>query len=468
MKPLAVLLLVAVPALAAAERPQDFAYGIPLALDGREAFYQVEVPRAVYEGVVRADLGDLRVFNAAGEVVPHALRSRVTSGKASPAPAKAALFPLRTDAPAGIEGLDLRVEQAAGRTVVNLRTRDGKPAGGTTLVGYLADASVVDAPLCAAVLELPASAGDVTARVRLEASDDLQRWTTLAPGASVLRLAAGGERLEQLRIEFPARKAKYLRLTWPGRPAPLELAGLAVEPGETVVEVPRQWHELPAVPLKDKPGEFEFDLGAQLPVDRLRIALPQTNTVAVIEALARAKPADPWRPVTRATVYRLNREGEELKSPDVTIGATADRYWLVKVDPRGGGIGGGQPLLGAGWVPDRLVFAARGEAPFQLAYGSRDAKPAAFAIAMLIPGYKDDASLDLRSAQPAARPAAIAIGAAQTAAPQPLGGEAATRERIDWKRWVLWGSLVLGVAVLGLMAFRLGRQMSKPAGPPEG
>jgi hypothetical protein len=60
----------------------------------------------------------------------------------------------------------------------------------------------------------------------------------------------------------------------------------------------------------------------------------------------------------------------------------------------------------------------------------------------------------------------VAIGAAQAAAPQPLGGEAAKRERIDWKRWALWSSLVLGVALLGLMAFRLGRQMSKPVDPP--
>ncbi len=288
-------ILALVPALAAAERPQDFAYGIPLAVDGREAFYQVEVPRAVYEGVVRADLGDVRVFNAAGEVVPHALRPRVTASKAAPPPAKAALFPLRTDAPAGIDGLDLRVEKSGNRTVVNLRTRDGKPAGGTKLVGYVADASGLDAPLRAVVLELPASADNVMTRVTLEASDDLRQWTMLASGASVLRLAAGGERLEQLRIEFPARKAKYLRLTWPGRGTALELAGLAVEPGETIVEAPRQWQEVPGIAVKDKPGEFEFDLGGQLPVDRLRVALPQPNTVAVIEILARAKAADPWR-----------------------------------------------------------------------------------------------------------------------------------------------------------------------------
>jgi hypothetical protein len=447
-----VALLLAVPAFAAAERPQDFAHGIPLALDGREAFYQVEVPRPVYEGVVRADLGDLRVFNAAGEVVPHALRQRVTSTKTTPAAAKAALFPLRTDTPAGIDGLDLRVEKAGDRTVVSLRTRDGKPAGGTKLVGYVADASGVDGPLRAVVLELPVGADNVMTRVKLEASDDLQQWATLAAGASVLRLAAGGERLEQLRIEFPARKAKYLRITWPGRATSLELAGLAVEPGETIVEVPRRWQEAVGTPVKDSPGEFEFDLGGQFPVDRLRIALPQPNTVAVIEIFARAKPADPWRLVTGTTVYRLNREGDELKSPDIAIGGAADRYWRVKIDQRGGGIGGGQPVLGGGWVPHRLVFAARGDAPFQLAYGSREAKPAAYAIATLVPGYKDDASLDLKAAQPGAK--------------QVLGGAAATGERVDWKRWTLRGSLVLGVAVLGLMAFRLGRQMSKPADPP--
>ncbi len=457
--PLLLLVLPAVTAAAAAERPQDFAYGIALAVDGRAAFYQVEVPRAVYEGVARADLGDVRVFNAADEVVPHALRPRPAPAKSVPAPVGAALFPLRTDAPAGVEGLDLRIARSGARTTVDLRTRDGKPAGGTRLVGYVADASAIDGPVRAAVLALPAKADDLMARVTLEASDDLKQWTTLAAGAAVLRLAAGGERLEQLRIEFPARKVKYLRLTWPGRAAPLELAGLAVEPGETVVEAPRQWHDVPGIAVKDGAGEFEFDLGGQLPVDRLRLGLPQPNTVAVIEILARARPADPWRHVTGATVYRLDRDGEELKSPDIAIGGAADRHWLVKVDPRGGGIGSGQPVLGAGWMPHRLVFAARGAAPFQLAYGSRDAKPAAFAIATLVPGYKDEGGADPKPA--------MTIGAAQASAPRALGGEAVKGERIDWKRWTLWGSLVGAVVLLGLMALRLGRQMSKPPEPPQ-
>jgi hypothetical protein len=44
---------------------------------------------------------------------------------------------------------------------------------------------------------------------------------------------------------------------------------------------------------------------------------------------------------------------------------------------------------------------------------------------------------------------------ARAADPEQLGGEATRRERVDWKRWTLWGSVVLGVVVLGWMALRL-------------
>ena len=453
MKALIAALLL-VPALAAAEQPRDFAYGIPLRTSGQDALQQLELPRAVYEGVVHPDLSDLRVFNGAGEVVAHAFRPRVITTKEKPGPVAATLFPIRSDESTGVEGVELHLERRGDRTVVDLRTRQGRPARDAKLVGYLADARALDKPIRAVVLELPAAADQIFARVTIEASDDLRQWSPLASGAPVVRLASGGERLEQLRIEVSPRRAKYLRVSWPGRSGSLELAGLAVEPGELAVAAPRQWKQLAGVAAKDKPGEYEFDLGGQFPVDRLRIGLPQQNTVASVQLLVRSKPADPWRHVTTATAYRLIRDGDELTSADSEIGALPDRYWLARVDQRGGGIGGGPLALSAGWVPHRLVFASRGQGPFQLAYGSRDAKSTAFPIATLVPGYRDE-----EEAQPR-----IVIGAAQTAAePRRLGGEAVTRERVDWKRWTLWGSLVLGVVVLGWMALRLGRQMSRPA-----
>ena len=72
-------LLLAYAAAAAAQSPHDFAFGIPLATEGDDAFYRVELPAAVYTGAVRSDLGDMRVFNGDGAVVPFAFVPRAAA-----------------------------------------------------------------------------------------------------------------------------------------------------------------------------------------------------------------------------------------------------------------------------------------------------------------------------------------------------------------------------------------------------
>jgi Protein of unknown function (DUF3999) len=127
------------------------------------------------------------------------------------------------------------------------------------------------------------------------------------------------------------------------------------------------------------------------------------------------------------------------------------RQWLLRVEPKGGGIGAGVPKIHIGWVAQRLVFAARGAGPFQLAYGNRDAKPMAYSIDALIPGYQTAAEFAVKPAT---------LGAAVT-----LGGAPRLRAAADYKKWILWAVLVLGVAALGLMAYRLARQVSPSTSP---
>ena len=63
------LLSLGVP-IAHADEPGDFASRQPLETPGGKAFYRIELPDSVYDAVTRADLGDLRVFNADGAPVP--------------------------------------------------------------------------------------------------------------------------------------------------------------------------------------------------------------------------------------------------------------------------------------------------------------------------------------------------------------------------------------------------------------
>ena len=99
----------------AAERAEEFAHRAPLVFAPGQAIYQVELPLAVHQGARRADLGDLRVFNGAGDVVPHALHAQ-TSEPREEAAVEVKVFPYR----AAPQSADL-----AGRPDARIELRPG-------------------------------------------------------------------------------------------------------------------------------------------------------------------------------------------------------------------------------------------------------------------------------------------------------------------------------------------------------
>ena len=322
---------------------------------GADALYEVTLPYTVYGKAQRADLGDLRVFNAAGEVLPHAFMPVVRDRVEKRAPLAVPLFPLHGQA-MQLDRVAIRVEQNG--TIVNVGSvaKEAEQA----LAGYLFDLSAIDVPVQALVLDWPADPAGYSAQVRIEASDDLRNWRTFADGAPLLALDYAGQRLEQKRIAFPAQRAKYLRLTWAGPGKSLTLTRAQVEPADTRAETARSWQNAKASAGREA-GEYLFDLEGAPPIDRLRIELPQPNTLVSAQLLTRAKPDDAWRVVYAGTFYRLAQNGQTLRNPDAEIAPCATRYWMLRVDTRGGGIGIQPPTLAAGWLPPRLVFVARSD-----------------------------------------------------------------------------------------------------------
>lgn len=451
-------------AAAATENLPDFAWSLAIEADGSTDSYQFDLPAAVYRGITRRDAGDLRVFNAAGEVVPHAFQHQTSAEAPMPQPRALTPFALKGVASKGLDGLRVRVERSGGKTVFHL----DEGGGGNTpapVLGYLVDATAVEQPIRALELAVDAPV-DYAGKLRVEASMDLARWDTVVAGAPLLSLQHAGAKLEQRRVEFAPRKTKYLRISWIGLPLEARLSNVLAETSVSPVAVARHWDSVAGVAVSDKPGEYAFDLMGNFPVDRLRLGLPQLNTLAQVEILSRNRASDPWRYVSRAVVYRLRRQGAEILSPEIGIATNPDRYWLLRVDQKGGGLGAGEPQVSAGWVPHRLVFVARGAAPFTLAYGNREAAPSNHALETLVRGYdpKPGASgLEQVKMTQVAAVAPTRIKSPELQLPAALGGTVISRDAVEIKKVLLWSALVAAVLLLVWMAWRLLGQMDSAA-----
>jgi hypothetical protein len=289
--------------------------------------------------------------------------------------------------------------------------------------------------------------------VKVDASDDLAAWRTVVADAALIDLEFEGRRLVRNRIELPALKARYLRVTWNGSEAPFEIASVTGVPTDTRVEPARQWRDVGGTPVAQRDGEFEFDLGGKAPIDRVTIDLPEINSVVPAQLLSRDAAVAPWSPVTSLIAYRLHGGEQDLAPAPVVVAPTTARYWLLRADPRSGGLRG-VPRLRAGGPTQEIVFAARGAAPFSIVYGSATAHAAMLPLATLVPGYGTS------SAPP------IALATVAGVAPRSLGGSARLARPVDSKRYALWGVLVLGVAFMGWMAWRLSTQMKSGAAAP--
>ena len=425
-------------AAAAELTPEDFAYGRIIATPEQAAVYRLAMPAEVYGRTVREDLGDLRIFNARGEVVPYTVK-RPPGETRRAALVSVPLFPLKGDPVAALEAMRITIE--SGKAAVSLRTQTTAPVPAATM-SYIMDARALRKPLAALQLDWPEDAAEFAGRLRVEASDELAGWRVLADAAPVANLHADGARLVERRVEFPATQAKFWRLSWAGAVPSFAITAVQVEPAAGRVELPRDEIASAGKPIADHPGELEFDLGAGYPVDRLNFELPERNSIVDIDVHSRDDPSLAWQPVIRHGFYRLETRNGEMRSGPVSIAPNSSRYWRIKLGQQGAGLGSVAPRLQAGWIPDEIVFVARGEGPFQLAYGSAVALPSAGGLG----GIPQD----------------IAVVRATAGAQRLLGGEArlqAPPPPLPWKSWILWAVLGLGVALLAWMAYRLSKQL---------
>ena len=427
-------LCLAAPALA--QTPEDFAWKWPLHTEGDSPAYVVELDVEVLGAVTRADLRDLAAFNADGEPVPFA----PWPPPGDDIETRDVVPWLRVAPPAQGEpdDLSLRLERDAdGR----LRVLDLQAGPGSAVPverhDLLLDRGEEPPPVSVLHLEQGYNLQPpVNLRVRVEASDDLAQWRTLARGLPLVVLDDNGLRIERLRLDFERSQARYLRLAieGEGRWPPL---GYIYAERRSAGSDDRPWKslDLAGEAVAGEPGVFAYTLPAPVSAERVDVGLAATNSVSAVQVNARAPGQDWWGGVASFTAFRLGQGADELQHDAPRVEPRRDRDWRVITTPPLSQA----PTLRIGYRPERFVLLAQGRAPYTLVAGStRTARP----------DYPVRAALDASRAQPAI----ATLGPREEA-----GGEAALapRRSEDWQRWLLWGVLALGGLLVVWMSARV-------------
>lgn len=433
---------------------------------GNHSHYHLSLPFAVYAGSKTPGLADLRVFNAAGETVPHVLVMPRRLSDMAQRTESISWFPLSDSRPESIYD-DVVIERKTDGSVISIKA--GQMKSGAPVEGLLLDLRAIDWPL--ASLKIETQGGQPMQHFSVHGSDDLKNWHLILDNGVLTRLAHNGQQLVQDEVKLPSVKSHYLKITWAKQekvPEVMNIQGTFRQSQQG--EMPFLWSEA-IDPQPGKEGALNYAWQTPLPVEQVDILLSEMNTLAEVKlvSLAPPSPTSTEKPqrlgletgkrllnpqearvmqpdtLARALIYRLTDNGKEARSTQIALSGRAIEGFSLLTDNAATGLGKAPPAVRIGFVPKQLVFLARGEAPFTLAWGKTDAPASTLSLNVLAPQHNDPNTLPGGGASLEAIKSAIAT--------LPLPKEAPP-EKSDY-RWLLWGVLVAGVLLLLGMAWKL-------------
>ena len=465
---LAALVLAGIQAGAAA--PAETSSSVPLTLSGAGPYYTLAIDSRARQLAGAADLGDLRVRNAAGETMPFAwVETPLPATAPQHLPARLYKVPAPAAAPASSA-------EAPGQSWI-VDTRDS------------------DDDLLRLDLALERGTQGVYT-LRIEASNDLQRWRMLQEAAQLVQLQAlpqvgatgtlaplaQREHLQADGIDLDNVHARYLRLTTAPRSAIPPLVSAAItRAAHRAPPAPLEWSESIA-PSGCEATSCDYPLPRNTPVAAVQIVPAEVDTIVPVMVLGRvdtdrraaarhslvrgslhalrlkarhsAPPAGfTWESGPTASVYWLSQASgaPDLHSPPVRLdGAPWQALRLETFGPISQ-LGRVPPTIRIGVRQRQLVFLARGAGPFALARAQAPDQAVPMSLAELMPGGDADA------APPAASAVLAPVAVPALAASEPSSRPAPSTAPSSNAPW-LWAVLLAGLVLMGAAAWSLLRR----------
>jgi len=432
----------------AAPRPDDYARGVELLASPDQPLAETVLPDSVYQTVTRADLGDVRVFNGAGTPVPHAFCPPIVKSEPVISKQSLSIFDLQASSDGETEGTHVDVQTAGGTQIKVQEGSTGEQPREAKVQAHVIDARSATDPLRSIEFDWQSPDGTSQAKVRIEASDDLDQWHTVVPGSTLLRVTRNGETLQRKQVPLPVQQYQYLRVQRIDSGPALVIAAVQAEQVTTPPVPEPVWFAAKRVKAAGPQGESKellFDAERLAPISYARLVLPQENSSVQVRLQSRSDEKQPWRERWSGEFFSITTEGGQRKSPPAEFTGDSDRYWRVQYTVQGETLVEA-PTLELGYRPVRLRFLTQGKGPFTLAYGSQRAELSPVRQCNnLLTGVKEQELVAM-------------MEQAQTGAELTLGGATAFKplpKQTPIRLIVLWGVLIAGVGLLIAMALSL-------------
>jgi len=436
-----------------------YRFSAPITIEQNAAFVQLPLPASAYGRSVLPGLRDLRIVDASGERVPFAvLAPRAAELQRMEQQHDATLYALPPKPAAGRDWPSpVEIQLQGDRISV---TRKGRPlgeAGAALSGGWLIDLGERgrDDPPPQSLRMLWSGPAEFTAAFGFETSDDLRGWRPGGHG-QLLALSAAGGALTQPTIVLPPNSGRFVRLVWADAATAPALSGarvIAAQQRSQTLDAPTELvfassaePIAKAVPAATAAAALHFDLGGVLPLVQVDLRLPSGTRVVPARLQGRGRVDEAWRDLGAAVFYRLERGAETSASPPLSLRASV-RYLRLVPDARAAALQPEQTQLVVQAQLASVVFATQGQAPFSLQAGADNAAESALPVATLVPALDEERK---RFGRATLGPWSEVAAVAQA--------QEAQRKRATLRPLLLWAVLVIGVAALGAMVWRLARE----------
>ena len=445
-----VALLASLPFAANAQAPQasDFGWRAPIEVPQGASLMRVELPASALLRLQSPQANDVRVFNGSGEAVPFAW-------VAGPAPNSApeektqpyAALPLYS-MPAGTRKAQGSVQVHVGGSQPVWVRVDGAPASAPEarpLDSVLFDTRALKKPLAAIDIDA-AIPPNTPVRIDVSASRDLAQWTSVPVRGRIYRFE-GQNAPDNRRLVFDqpvSLENQYLRINWSGQAIAVNsVTGVVAPPGAQ----PRRVRASLPAPIESATDAVEITTNFSTPIMAIAVSTPRDNTLLPVRVTGRNNNSQPWVILGQTVVYRLGTGADAMANPPLELHGASVRQLRI-VATNGGAIASAQLKAEVEFAPRQLVFVASGPAPFTLAAG-RDNTPSVALPSATLTGMLGARKTD---ELPVAK-----LGEA-TETPIVMAGQGLI-PGVPNRTAALWAVLLVGVAVLGGVAWTLMRQM---------